>query len=624
MAGGPGRVRGTPRTTTTGDAAGRYRVEGMNRRPLPILLLGAVIACAPAIAPRSAPRPVTADEWADQQLARLTLRQKVGQLVMPWIGGEYLAVDSDAYDRLRQWVVDYGIGGVIVSIGAPLEVASKLNLLQQMADIPLLVAADMENGPGMRLNGGVVLPHGMELGGGTEFPPVMALGAVGDERLAYEMGRITALEARAVGVHMIYAPVVDVNNNPANPIINTRSYGEDPASVGRLAAAHIRGLQDHGVLATAKHFPGHGDTGVDSHIELPIITASRERVDSVELPPYRAAIEAGVAAVMGAHIAFPALTGDTVPATLSPRLLHGLLREELGFQGLVVTDALSMGGIVRGYGNAQAAVAALRAGADILLMPPEIPTAIDAVVAAVERGEISVERIDRSVRRLLRAKAQLGLHERRTVDLDRVPEVVASRAHQAVAAEIAARSITAVRDRDGLLPLKPERARRVLSIVYTDDYDPLAGRVFQRALAARLPRVQAVSLDARATPAHLDSLLVVADSADVVLFSPFIRVVASKGDIAIAPHVAEFASRVAARRPTVVTSFGNPYVLAQLPDVGTYVLAWGPQRVLQDAAARALTGEAPITGRLPISLPPSHALGSGLRIGQTAASGDLR
>lgn len=592
----------------------------MTRRLLSLIPLAALAACAPIRAPERAP-DASADAWVDRQLERLTLREKVGQMIMPWLGGEYLARHSDAYDSLRQWIVDYRVGGIIISIGSPLEVAAKLNMLQEQADVPLLIAADMENGPGMRLNGGVVMPYGMVLGGGTEFPPLMALGATGDERLAFELGRITALEARAVGVHMIYAPVVDVNNNPANPIINTRSYGEDPASVARLAAAHVRGLQQYGTLATAKHFPGHGDTGVDSHIDLPIITAGPERVDSVELPPFRAAIAAGVAGVMSAHIAFPALTGDTAPATLSPRLIQGLLREELGFQGLVVTDALRMGGIVRRYGNAQAAVQAVLAGADVLLMPPDIPTAIDAVVAAVERGEISRERIDRSVRRLLRAKAALRLHERRTVDLDRVAETVGAREHRAVAAEIAARSITAVRDRDGLLPLSRDRVRRALSIVYTDDYDPIAGRTFQRTLAGLLPGTRAVSIDARTTPAQLDSLLAVADSVDAVLFSPFVRVIASKGDISIAPHVAEFVARVAERRPTIVTSFGNPYVLSQFAGVGTYVLAWGPQDVLQQAAARALTGEAPITGRLPISIPPFHTLGAGLRIEHTMASG---
>src|SRR5690606_22700428 len=302
------------------------------RSILRLLPLLALMGCAQGAAGAGeAPGPDGAEAWAEATLRRLTLREKVAQLVVPWIDGSYLAVGTDAYERLRGWVQDDGVGGVIISIGPPLEVASKLNLLQELAPLPLLVAADVERGPAQRPTARTARPSGIELGGGTDVPPIMALGATGDERLAYEVGRITALEVRATGIHMAYAPVVDVNYNPSNPIVNTRSYGEDPELVARLGAAHIRGLQDHGVLATAKHFPGHGDTEVDSHIGLPILEFDRERLEAVELPPFRAAIEAGVAAVMVAHIAFPSLTGDSTPASLSRAITTGLLREELGF-----------------------------------------------------------------------------------------------------------------------------------------------------------------------------------------------------------------------------------------------------------------------------------------------------
>ena len=335
----------------------------------------------------SAPSAADAD-WAARTLRSLTLRQKVAQLTVPRIGGEYVPLGTGAYDRMRYWVEELGVGGVIVSIGPPLELAAKLNMLQAMADVPLLVSADMEHGPGQILNAGVILPSGSENGGATRFPPMMGLGAIGDEQLAYELGRITAIEARAAGVHVAFAPVVDVNNNPANPIINTRSYSADPALVSRLASAHIRGLQEHGLIATAKHFPGHGDTGTDSHVDLPYITVDRTRADQVELPPYRAAIAAGLQAVMTAHIAFPALTGDSVPATLHPTLLHELLRRDLHFNGIVFTDALDMGAIVRRYGSGVSAVMALRAGSDMLLQmrPGDVPVVIDAVLEAVQRG----------------------------------------------------------------------------------------------------------------------------------------------------------------------------------------------------------------------------------------------
>ncbi|HEX7052061.1 MAG TPA: glycoside hydrolase family 3 N-terminal domain-containing protein [Longimicrobiales bacterium] len=589
-----------------------------NRSPLCLPALLLLAACArpaavPPHAPAGEPEP-SPEAWVDTTLARLTLPEKIGQLVFPWIRGDYLTIGSESYARLREWVVEDRVGGLVISIGPPLEIASKLNLLQQMADVPLLVTADMEHGPGQRLDGGTVLPYGFDNGGGTEFPPAMALGAAGDPALAYEMGRITALEARAVGIHMTFAPVVDVNNNPANPIINVRSFGEDPERVGELASAFIRGAQEHGLLATAKHFPGHGDTGVDSHLELPVLSVGRQRLDSIELPPFRAAIAAGVTGVMTAHIAFPALTGDMTPASLSPELVTGLLGDSLGFDGLVITDALDMGGVVNRYGPAEAAVAALKAGADVLLMPPDVGTTIAAVVKAVERGELTESRIDRSVRRLLRLKARLGLHRRRTVDPARIPEVVGVPEHLAVAERVAERSITVARDRDRLLPVRPLGPHRVLSIVYTDDVDPFAGRAFQAGLRERFAEVQGARLDRSAPPARLDSLRVAADSADVVFVSLFIRVVDRKGGLAVPEPVAALVRDIAARRPTIVTSFGNPYVVSQFPNIGTYVLAWGGAAVSQRAAARALTGQAPVTGALPISIPPDIRVGTGVHL----------
>jgi beta-N-acetylhexosaminidase len=414
-------------------------------------------------------------------------------------------------------------------------------------------------------------------------------------------------------VHLDFAPVVDVNNNPNNPIINTRSYGEDPALVARMAKAHVRGLQENGMLATAKHFPGHGDTGTDSHIELPVITATPARTDSVELPPYRNAIAAGVSAIMSAHIAFPTLTGDSIPATLNPKILTGLLRNDLKFRGLIVTDAMDMGAIVRNYGNTRASVLAVLAGADALLqpLPQDVAPIIDAVTKAVQDGEITEARIDQSVRKLLQAKAGLGLHRVRTVDLNAIPRTLAAPAHMAFADTVAERSITAVRNSADLLPLN---AQSVLSIVYADDYDPFTGRSFQNTLAASLPGMRRALLDRNATPSALDSLFASIQPNTVVLFSPFIRVTANKGSVALPAHIAEFVRRIAGAHPLVLTTFGNPYVLMQFPEVNTYVVAWGQWDVLQRAAARALTGQVAITGRLPIAIPPLHRLGEGLQI----------
>lgn len=597
----------------------------MRPRFFPLLLIVAA-ACATQAAPPSAPlrpvivptppppRPVQVDEaWVDQTIRSLSLREKVGQLVVPRISGGYLAVGTPEYERLRDWIVNYGVGGVIVTIGPPLELASKLNIIQSLARVPLLVTADMEHGPGQTLQTGTILPYGIENGTATRFPPLMGLGATRDEKLAYELGRITAIEGRAAGVHMTFAPVVDVNNNPGNPIINTRSYSEDPQLVARLAVAHIKGIQDHGMLATAKHFPGHGDTGTDSHINLPFITVNKARADSIELPPYRRAIETGVAAVMTAHIAFPALTGDSVPATLNRKVLTGLLRDELKFQGLIVTDAMDMGAIIKNYGNTRAPIMALQAGADALLqpLPQDVPAIVNGLVAAVESGELSEARIDQSLRKLLVAKTRLGLHQNRYVDLAAIPTQLATPRHLAIADSAAERAITAVRDQRGLLPV---RASRVLSIVYADDPDPFTGRTFQRAIASAFPDSRRQTIDARTTRAALDSLLATVGADETVLFSPFINVSAYKGGLAVPQQIADFVRAANSKARLVVTSFGNPYLLQQFPEIGSYVVAWGQWDVLQRAAARALTGQAPITGRLPIAIPPLHKVGDGLNI----------
>lgn len=584
-----------------------------------------LLACSPAATtnqpgvqpdlPQPPPRrggdlTVEGSDWVDQTLARLTLRQKVGQLVMPRISGNYMPTNNAEYERLREWVVKYGVGGVIITQGPPLEMAAKLNTLQNLADIPLLVTADMEHGPGQILQTGYILPYGIDNGGGTRFPPIMALGAAGDDQLAFDLGRITALEGRAVGVHVTFAPVVDVNNNPNNPIINTRSYGADPALVARMAAAHIRGIQQNGMIATAKHFPGHGDTGTDSHVNLPIITVNKDRAEHVELPPYETAIRNHVGAIMSAHIAFPALTGDTVPATLNRKILTGLLRDELDYDGIIFTDAMDMGALITTYGRFASPVMALQAGADVLLQPfpQDVPAIIDTVVAAVQSGRIPEARINEAVKRVLGAKAGLGLTRSRTVDLARVQDVLGKPEHMQRAQEAADRSITVARDNQKLLPV----SGRVLSVVYADDYDPFTGRAFQNTLRAALPNLRTLMLSADADIADIQRLGALADSADVVLFSPYIRVQAAKADLAIPQGIAEAINALAARKPTIVTAFGNPYVLTQFPNISTYVLAWGQWDVSQRAAARALTGQIPIRGKLPIDIPPYHKIGEGI------------
>src|SRR5881394_1848930 len=382
--------------------------------------------------PAAAPQPVS----IDSVLAKLTPRQKVAQLVVPWLGGNYTALDDSAFQIATRWIDSLEIGGIIVSVGSPYDIATKLNVLQRRSKLPLLVSADLEWGAAMRVVGA------------TAFPYIMAAGATGDERDAYTYGRIAAREGRAVGIHVNFAPDADVNNNPLNPIINTRSFGEDPHAVARLVRAYVRGLQDNGMLATLKHFPGHGDTDADSHLGLPTIRADYARLDSVELVPFRAGIDAGAQVVMSAHIAFPAFTGDA-PATLSAAMLTGVLRDSLKFKGLVVTDALQMGAIVAKYGAGEAAVRAFEAGSDLLLMPADPDSAIYSMLVALQTGRITTARLDASVRRMLEIKRGLGLFGRRTVPLDSIARIVGSKVSQDVADGIAQRAVTLVRDTTG-------------------------------------------------------------------------------------------------------------------------------------------------------------------------------
>jgi len=565
------------------------------------------------IPPLSAALDPEARAWVEETLQGLSLEEEVAQLVVPWIPGAYASVSSPALRELEE-LVELGVGGVLISIGTPHAYAAKLNALQRRARIPLLVSSDFENGgPGMRIAGVWALPSLLEQGGGTTFPPTMAFGAIGEERFARAYGRITATEARAVGVQQNFAPVVDVNNNPANPIINTRAFGEDPALVARLGAAFIEGSRQGGVLSTAKHFPGHGDTGTDSHIELPVVEADRTRLDTLELVPFRRAVEAKVDGVMTAHVAVPGILGpDAPPATLAPYFLTDLLRGEMGFAGLVLTDALRMGAITSAYGGGEAGVRALEAGSDVLLAPEDPAETLEAVVEAVETGRVSRERVRASVRRILEAKARVGLHRSRTVDLERVDDVVGSGPHLAFADTAAARSITLVRDRDRLVPLPAGARGSLLSLTLARPTDLPAGRTANALLAEGVERLEGVRLEEGTPEAAYDTLLNRAWRADAVAAQAFVPPRAGEGEVDVPLPFARFARTLAVHRPFVVASYGSPYLLDAFPEVGTYLLAWGGRDVSQNAGVRALLGEAPISGTLPISLPPYHRRGEGL------------
>jgi len=563
-------------------------------QPAPVPPDSGVLAAAPGVPP-----------------LHLTLREKAAQLVMPWIAGDYWATDAAAMDSALHLAADDGVGGFIVGVSAsPFDVAEKLNALQRAARVPLLIASDLESGLSARVRGG------------TAFPGNMALGATDRELDAYEVGRVVALEGRAIGIHLDFAPVLDVNNNPRNPIINVRSFGENPQRVAELGDAFIRGLREHGMLSTAKHFPGHGDTETDSHIALPAIAGSRPRLDSIELVPFRAAVREGTDAVMAGHLAVPGLAGpDAPPATLSPVVLDTLLRGDLGFRGLIVTDALNMGAVVGRYGATQAAVRALAAGADVLLMPVSARATIDAVVDAVAGGAVSEARLDSSVARVLAAKARLGLFRQRLVAVDRVAQVVGTTADAALAQDISQRSLVLVKDSIGLVPLPAARRRMVLIVAYGDETSRDVGAGIAAGLRGSVDTIRTLRLWPASGPASFDSVRAAAAGAGVVLLVAASRPTAWRPDAVDIPDgVATLIGQMAAAgAPVLAVSLGSPYVLAQIPGVSSFLAAWSDTDPMERAVARALLGLAPVTGRLPVSLPPAWPAGSGLLRGSPAA-----
>lgn len=544
--------------------------------------------------------------WVRTTLARMTLRQKVGQMVWPSVFADYVSSSDSAWRRIDRWIVTDQVGGFTMSIGSPMEMAAKLNAMQKLARVPLLIGADLEAGAGFRASGGFFLPNAIDLGGATLFPPLMALGAARDTTLAYAYGKATAVEGRALGLHVVYGPVLDVNNNAANPVINVRSFGEDPAWVSRLGASFVRGVQDNGMIATGKHFPGHGDTDVNSHLALPVVTASRARLDSVELPPFRASIAAGVGAIMTFHGAMPALDSTGVPGTLSPAVLTGLLRQELGFGGLIISDAMDMRGVLDKYGAVEAAKLAVIAGADILIQPENVAQTIDAVMAGISEKRITIQRIDGAVRRILAAKVRMGLHREAQVDLARVRRVVGDSATRILAEQIASRSVTLVRDTPKLLPLVSAGQapnRRILHLVVSRSTNLGAGSTFSAVLGRSAGRIRTIVLhpdDPFVDPARI---LPIVDSSDVVLMASYMAQQWDQASAGTPDGLKDLVTAIQQRaKPLVMIGFGNPYLGAQLPQVGSYLIAWNGSRAAQRAAARAVMGLDSINRYVPISM----------------------
>ena len=541
------------------------------------------------------------NKWVETSLKQMSVEEKVGQLLFATYHGSFTASDSAAYAQMMHDVEQLHVGGFInVTQGSPLgylksqayPTAVLSNQLQEKSKLPLLIGADFERGTAMRLDEG------------TSFPTAMALAAAGNPKDAYTMGKTTALEARAAGIQWIYAPDADINSNPGNPIINTRSFGENPDRVAEFVTEFIRGVQENGGLATAKHFPGHGDTTADSHIDLPVVSADRERLDKLELVPFRAAIAAGVGSVMTGHLNVPALEPDpNTPATLSSRVLTDVLRKQLGFEGLVVTDAMDMGGITVRYAPGDAAVRAFLAGVDALLMPPVPDAAYEALLSAVKSGQISQERLDASVRRILQAKARLGLRKNRLVDVEALNSRFGNVAWQAESQEISDRGITLLRDAPHRLPLDGTKPARALLVCLYADPEPYPGEDLERELRKRFDSVVTLRADTRISKAE-NLKLPPPDSYDIAILALFVRVSDRKGDVDVPADQLPLIRQIyKTGKPVISVGLGSPYLIERFSQAETWLSVFGISDVAQISVARALFGEIPIRGRLPVTIP---------------------
>ena len=551
------------------------------------------------------------EKWAREQLSRLTLEQKVSQLFAARANSYYTSEDDPRYQELIDLVERFQLGGITFFQGEPLEQATLANTLQARARIPLLISQDMEWGAGMRIE------HT------TTFPRTMALGAARDPELAYSAGYVTAVEARAMGTHQVFAPVADVNNNPFNPIINVRSFGERPDLVSELSSAFARGLQDGGAMATAKHFPGHGDTATDSHAALPVLRFGMDRLEALELIPFQHLVNDGIMSVMTGHLALPNIEPDsTLPASLSPKVTTDILRKKLGFNGLIVTDALEMAGVTASFSTGEIALRALRAGADMLLLSEDPYAARQAIIRAIDRGEISEQRINDSVMRILRSKAWAGLDTDRFVNPDEVRRRVATTEHEAVSQAIARRSITLLRNDGELLPLTDEA--RVLVVTLSDGSDPTAGDFFVSQFRQNVTHaaIDTYLLDDRSHPDEYDSVRESASNYDVVVVPTFVYVRSWSGRINLAQKNLEFLNELIGNGPPVaLISFGNPYIVMGLEEPAVYVAAYGATEASQLAVAEAFAGRSGFHGRLPIGIPGEYDYGDGIDLPQRVIRG---
>jgi len=556
---------------------------------------------------KPAPKIGTEQRVAQSILRPMTLRDRIAQLIIGAYYGDAPSSHSKEYMQFRHWVKDLHIGGLIMvnrvqyglaRTAEPHAMALFFNQMQKLSKTPLLIGADFERGSSMRVSDTI------------RYPFNMAFAAARDVDASRSQGLATAREARALGVQWIFAPVADVNNNPQNPVINIRSYGENPDEVAQHVAAYIDGAHSDPknlVLVSAKHFPGHGDTSIDSHLDLARLEATRDHMNEVELKPFEAAIEHNVDSIMTAHMTVPAIEPNPIPATVSSRVLTGLLREELGFKGLIVTDAMDMAGLTKQFTTGEASVRAIEAGADVLLMPADPNASIRAVLAAVANGRLSRKRIDQSALRVLEAKVHVGLTRKRIVDLDAVSDALDLDEEADRAQRVADRALTLVRNEGGVVPLfAPNQACLVVSAgVRLSSFGQRLAQEFHK----RAPQARIAFVDNSLPLAALDAVIGDVSVCSALVFATFTTNPMLGGDL---PAYLERLSQ--GSTPVALVSFGNPYLLSGFPKVAGYLAAFSTATPSEISVVKALMGEIPITGHLPVTIPNFAQYGDGIQL----------
>ncbi len=542
------------------------------------------------------------DKLITKKLSSMTLREKIAQMVIGSAIPDNFSETSADFKKLKRLCKQTKIGGFIFFKGSSADYSRLSNYLQSFSETPLLISADFERGTKMRVTDGVI------------FPNNMAIGAANNPELCYKMGLEIARETRLLGIHQNYAPVCDVNNNPNNPIINVRSFGEDPKLVSKMSESMIKGLQEGKVIATVKHFPGHGDTEIDSHNDLPVLNFSMDRLSEIELVPFKNAIDKGVMSVMIAHLSFPELEQQpNIPASLSPSIVEGLLINKMGFSGLVVTDALNMKGITKYFSNAEVAVMCVQAGIDLILMNLNEEGTVDAIEAAVMSGKISEDRINRSAEKILKTKQWLGLFDNRSVQETDIYNSVNTASANELAQQIADESITLVKDDNSILPLKNESGKKTAVIAISEGGEQDNTAYMVNILSGYFSNYEYVSTGPNSIEPLLEEKMKLISDYDLIIVAVYAKVRFGTGKISISPvNVDLINSLRKLNKNLVVLSLGNPYLLKEFPDAPCYICAYGDSDVSINASLRAITGKTKFKGKLPVTITETFTFGTGI------------